>query len=467
MKIDNEFPLTEEPMRRQILFVALLSLLAASPAATHIKTESFDHDPGWDSFNNRQTPDKYPTVIQDFGYAPDQKAIGGTITRTSTPAWYALKLPQALDLTQPLSFSGTFSVPKAQGGTIHFGFFNPTMLRDGGRPPGSVMLFLDGAKTFVRGFVRVIAPDNQQTGSLVPPAQKVKSATPISADGSKHHFTVTYDPHANQEQGQFHATIDNLPQATFELRPGMKSQPFSFTHFGLLNSQKSGSPMKAYFSDLKYNATPIDLAADPKWESHGNHATFEDHDLAGFQNYGYLHVEPRPHGALGGTVWRSERPSFYADNIATLTLDQPLKISGTLAFSVGAPDSGAFLAFFNANDLKSLKRQNLLGIHIEGPSRVGHYIRPILYTSTGKRVAPETGPVVPVDNKPRPFTLEFDPSTRKLTLTFDGKTQTLDVPETVLNEGATFDHFGLFPSLAGGSQVQLHFDNLTYTTARP
>jgi hypothetical protein len=451
-----------EPIMCRVMWTALLFLIAAAPAALPSKTETFDQDPHWDAFNNRQTPAKFPTVTQDFGYANDQKAIGGTITRTTTPAWYALKLPKAVDLNQPLSFSGNFAVPKAHGGTIHFGFFTLELIRQGGRPPGSCMIHIDGANTFVRGFVRVLAPDNQGAGTMLPPAKNVRSAIPLAADGTKHHFEVTYDPTAANGQGQFNCTIDKLPLATFELPPGMKSQPFGFTHFGLQNSQKSGSPMIAYFDDLKYNGIAVDLAKDPAWESHGNREKFEDHDIAGFQNYGFSNT-----GVLGGTVWRSERPSFYADNIGKLSLANPLKISGTLAFNVGAPDSGCYLAFFNADKLKQFKRENILGIQIEGPSRVGHYIRPVLYTSTGAKCIPETGPIVPLDNKPHKFALEFDPTAKKLTRTYDDKTQSIDIPEKLLKEETTFDHFGLFPGMAGGSQVVLSFDNLTYTIATP
>ena len=40
----------------------------AEPTKTTTRTESFDHDPKWDSHNSRQTPKDPPIVIQDFGY---------------------------------------------------------------------------------------------------------------------------------------------------------------------------------------------------------------------------------------------------------------------------------------------------------------------------------------------------------------------------------------------------------------
>src|SRR2546421_2364558 len=67
-------------------------------AAPTIKTEHFDHDPGWESLNNRVQPKHVPTVTQDFGYRPGGKdgqtsgAIGGRVTRSSKPAYYADKI---------------------------------------------------------------------------------------------------------------------------------------------------------------------------------------------------------------------------------------------------------------------------------------------------------------------------------------------------------------------------------------
>src|ERR1043165_8788520 len=61
-----------------------------------LKTEHFDHDPGWEAFNNRVQPKKVPTVTQDFGYrqaegANSENAIGGRVTRSAKPAFYADK----------------------------------------------------------------------------------------------------------------------------------------------------------------------------------------------------------------------------------------------------------------------------------------------------------------------------------------------------------------------------------------
>ena len=37
--------------------------------ASRLKTEPFDHDPGWEGRNNRVIPKEYLTVVQAFGYS--------------------------------------------------------------------------------------------------------------------------------------------------------------------------------------------------------------------------------------------------------------------------------------------------------------------------------------------------------------------------------------------------------------
>jgi hypothetical protein len=68
---------------------------AAEPA---LKTEHFDRDPNWDALNNRTELKSPPVVKQDFGYSATNFAgkasgeIGGAVTRTTRPAYYAAQV---------------------------------------------------------------------------------------------------------------------------------------------------------------------------------------------------------------------------------------------------------------------------------------------------------------------------------------------------------------------------------------
>src|SRR4051812_28777255 len=85
------------------------AVLAAEPNA---RTQNFDADPNWEGVNNRLTREHYPTIIQNFGYSSDTNVagrekgeIGGAITRSNTPAYYAMKV-DPVTLEKPLSASG-------------------------------------------------------------------------------------------------------------------------------------------------------------------------------------------------------------------------------------------------------------------------------------------------------------------------------------------------------------------------
>src|SRR5689334_16472468 len=90
-------------------------ILAADPTPTTFKLEHFDHDPGWDGYNNHNVPKEARMVKQDFGYSQTQFAsknpgeIGGSIQRASTPAAYAAPLMPARTLDDKLTASGTFA----------------------------------------------------------------------------------------------------------------------------------------------------------------------------------------------------------------------------------------------------------------------------------------------------------------------------------------------------------------------
>src|SRR5437763_733958 len=131
-----------------------VTLLAAMVLSAHIasaqdqskplKTERFDHDPGWEGFNNRIEPRRVPTVTQDFGYSATSFAatktgeVGGRITRSTRPAYYAEKIG-AKTLNDRLSASGTFAINATSGGSgTFFGWFNAKQPGGGGRPMNSL-----------------------------------------------------------------------------------------------------------------------------------------------------------------------------------------------------------------------------------------------------------------------------------------------------------------------------------------
>src|SRR5205807_9179586 len=115
-------------------------------------------------------------------------------------------------------------------------------------------------------------------------------------------------------------------------------------------------------------------------------------------------------GELGGLIWRGGGPAWYADRVGPLSLAKDeLFASGTVAFTGAGSDSGVYLGWFDSASRKALPakkpkteseqspQKNLLGIFIEGPSRIGHYFRPAYRTPGREGVTAKAGPVIRPD----------------------------------------------------------------------
>src|SRR5262249_22032439 len=153
----------------------------------------------------------------------------------------------------------------------------------------------------------------------------------------------------------------------------------------------------------------------PRWEGVGNRATLQDRELTGAHDFGFSDTSRAGggRGELGGIFWRTENPfAYYADRVGPLTLDDPLTAGERVAFTVGAPDSGMYLGWFHrgSRDRPAGEMRNFVGIHLEGPSRVGHYWRPAYATAKGSRRSLGKGPVLVPDGKPHTWKLTYEPS---------------------------------------------------------
>ncbi len=115
-----------------LLITLSLALSAQSVKNIHLVTENFDTDPGWENFNNRVECTECPEIRQDFGWNPTNHngdgigEIGGTIWRSTTPAYYAMPFGTPLTFKDEFSASGKISViaPEKEGFGFYLGFFN-------------------------------------------------------------------------------------------------------------------------------------------------------------------------------------------------------------------------------------------------------------------------------------------------------------------------------------------------------
>jgi hypothetical protein len=481
---------------------------ADEPAKPTLKVESFDKDPGWEGHNNRVVPERVPTVTQDFGYSKTNFAgkgageLGGLVQRASEPAYYANKIgPVTLD--EKVSASGTFAVTKTgPGGGIFFGFFRAEQPAGGGRPTVSLGLNMDCERGGARLAVRLITGKNQSCGTFITPFIPGKfRPTPIRNDGTRYQWTLDYDPEGSGGRGHFRFTIHgdapkpgeftkaDIPEShkeearrrfpdvtefTVDLPEGYRKQDTTFDHFGLMNMMKPGGSMTLYFDDLKYLAHSQDFAQDPKWDASGNRATYASKDVAGAHDFGFSPTSNAggKTGEVGGTFWRSGKYGYYADKVGPLSLDDRLEASGKVVLKSGAPDSDMFLGWFNSANQEEPPTQagHFLGVHVGGPTRVGHYFHPSLATAKGTRTQAAAGPVL-VPGKVHEWSLVYDPTAEggngAVTVTLDKESVTLALKKGVKTQGASFDRFGLFTSNIGGQIVRIYLDDLKYTTVRP
>jgi hypothetical protein len=499
-----------------VLGLAFLLSLPISRAddqpGTAQKTERFDKDPGWEGFNNRVVPAKPVTVTQDFGYSltnfagKEKGEIGGRIQRAGKPAYYGDKIP-VKTLNDKLTASGTFAVTGSAGNTgVFFGWFNADQPGSGGRPMNSLGLDLDGEPKGARLAVRMISGTNRSCGTFITPFIPGKfRPTPIRADGTRYSWTLDYDPQANDGNGRFRFSIktlsakpeplaaENLPADlpeshrqealrrfpnvntfTVDVPPEVRKAGATFDHFGLMNMMKAGSALTIYFDDLQHDGRTQDFTKDPGWEGSGNRATYDDREQGGAHDYGYSATTSfagGKAGEVGGTFWRGGKYSYYADRVGPLTLDDRLKAGGKVVLQAGAPDSDVFLGWFNSEnkDKPPTEAGHFLGIHVGGPTRVGHYFRPSLTTAKGTTSRMIAGPVL-TPGKVYDWSLVYDPAAEggngAVTVMLGEETVTLPLKKGIRAQGGSFDRFGLFTPAVGGQVVRMYLDDLNYTTAR-
>jgi hypothetical protein len=468
-----------------------------------MKSESFDKDPGWEGHNNRVQPTQVKPMQQDFGYrtsnfAGQQKGeIGGVIWRAPTRASYAAKIPTR-SLNDKLSASGTFALTATSGSSgAFFGWFNSDMPGDGRQ--SNLGIHFAGQGEGSRLTLRLVTATNRSVGHKVTdwdvPEKGVKIRPPsLKNDGTRYTWKLDYDPEANGGNGQMTFTIrsnDPKPQdfegktVTVPLPKGYKDQGTTFDRFGLMNTMKPGNSLTLYFDDLEYDGKKEDFSKDPGWVGVNNGLGKANREWGGSHDFGFSPDTSHAGGSkgeLGGMVWRSGKYAYYADKVGPLTLNDRLEASGKIVLTVGMPDSGVYLGWFNGTEKENAPAQagNFVGVHVGGPTKVGHYFLPA-YAPTkttpiehvGVRGHPAnvavergSGPVV-TPQKVLDWKLVYDPAGNGgkgvIEATLGKESITLPLRDGDKAKGATLDRFGLFTTHRGGSFVRIYLDDLKYT----
>jgi len=149
-----------------------------------------------------------------------------------------------------------------------------------------------------------------------------------------------------------------------------------------------------------------------------------------------------------------------------------LEARGKVVLKSGAPDSDMFLGWFNSADKNKPPTEagHFLGVHVGGPTRVGHYFQPALVTANGIKSQAATAPVL-TPGKVYDWSLLYDPIAQDgngaITVTLDKERVVFPLKKGTKVLGARFDRFGVFTSNIGGQIVRIYLDDLKYTAARP
>ena len=330
--------------------------VADEPPLVQVK-QDFASDPHWEGLNNRVVCDNCPTIHQDFGWRAtkltgDQAGeIAGTIWRSRTPAYYAMKVGP-FSFNDELSASGIVSVKATKRvDGFYFGFFNSK--RQEWRPWSSLAVRIGdiriaqpmlqsemivdymsrgwkaGGNTF--GFIPVdgrpvrwsliyepnttvptdwpdpklrdyIGTKRKSTADILKEAQKSEpDITATQLDRRLHAASnlglilfqerrgVGWEIRKNPEnvKGRILFKIDAAPESAHFIDVSIRNEPATFDRFGVFNFQLPGGPTKFSLSALKVNGKKIDLAHDPNWDAKGNRDTFVERDFHASQNFGY------------------------------------------------------------------------------------------------------------------------------------------------------------------------------------
>ncbi|MDB6121081.1 MAG: hypothetical protein JWQ71_74 [Pedosphaera sp.] len=423
-------------------------------------------------------PNPIPTTRQDFGFhqtsANSPGKIGGWVQRSVTPAYYAKVIPSKT-LNDKLSASGKLSVTKNSGCSgVLFGWFNDKSR--GWRTPNSIAFRLDGnGHNYWLLFEYGTSHWRTGGGATFEGRYQTTKTKPFAADGTTHEWTMSYDPEGNDGNGLITFSLDGNNYAA-PLASGHKADGAEFNRFGIFNQQTTGGAMEIYFSDLKLDGHAEDLSRDPKWEGLGNRVEFADRTIRPMHDFGYnpMNQLAGKKGAVGGIIWRDERPAFYAAKVGPLTLRDELFASGKLVFTGAGSDSGVYLGWFDSSSKTNKTKpdyheppKNILGISIGGPSRIGHYFVPGYRNSAGEGRFAESGPVIYPDGRLHEWSLHYIPAKAgeagKISLKLDDHEQNIEVKSADEKRGATFDRFGIFNVQSGGHFVEIYLDDLTYT----
>lgn len=225
-----------------------------------------------------------------------------------------------------------------------------------------------------------------------------------------------------------------------------------------------------------------DFSSDPGWQGVHNRLR-PDPVPEKRQDFGYRrsHHVGAAAGEIGGVVWRSVKPAWYAKKLAPLTFDNRLSASGKFALAQATHVEGwqtgstIYVGFFNAAE-QGWRPINFMGFALSGTNEppgsatlsVSYGTR--LYEAGGAVLKADKLPTIAPDGAPHDWSLDYDPDGNSgqgtLTLTVDRASIVLSPTLDHRRHGGTFDRFGIFNLQLPGGPMTAYFDDMTISGQR-
>ena len=297
--------------------------------------------------------------------------------------------------------------------------------------------------------------------------------------GKYHLWTLELEP--EKIKGKITYTFDGESVSYF-LIPGHQEMPAIINRFGFWNMQIYTGSLEFYVSDLIVNNKFIDLSQDPYWDSLNNNVKFIENDFHARQNFGYTSTNWSGNnpGEIGGRFWGTEVKDplhgYYAVDIGSLTLEDPISFSGMINFVEGAVDGRMLLGYFNQSDklaeitgeYKGDPPAQFMGLEVLDQTRYGYNFSAVCSPHQDLSTA-SRGPIYIPDRIRRPFSFEYDPDngvSGRITFTLGDDSFVVDLTPEQRKMGSTYDRFGLFNPRKGGKYVDVYIDDLKYSTRK-
>ena len=297
--------------------------------------------------------------------------------------------------------------------------------------------------------------------------------------GKYHLWTLELEP--EKIKGKITYTFDGESVSYF-LIPGHQEMPAIINRFGFWNMQIYTGSLEFYISDLIINNKFINLSQDPYWDGLNNNVKFIENDFHARQNFGYTSTNWSGNnpGEIGGRFWGTEVKDplhgYYAVDIGSLTLEDPISFSGMINFVEGAVDGRMLLGYFNKSDklaeitgeYKGDPPAQFMGLEVLDQTRYGYNFSAVCSPHQDISTA-SRGPIYIPDRIRRPFSFEYDPDngvSGRITFTLGDDSFVVDLTPEQRKMGSTYDRFGLFNPRKGGKYVDVYIDDLKYSTRK-